>query len=87
MSKQAVKYTRQTKSEYMKKLQHIFRSSEFINLRFADNQVRKSGVGGEIYGIQIKQDYFSSSYGDTGLLDGDLKPVKARMATRNATPI
>lgn len=68
MGKQAVKYTRQTKSEYMKKLQHIFRSSEFINLRFADNQVRKSGVGGEIYGIQIKQDYFSSSYGDTGYL-------------------
>ena len=68
MSKQAVKYPRQTKSEYMKKLQHIFRSSEFINLRFADNQVRKSGVGGEIYGIQIKQDYFSSSYGDTGYL-------------------
>ncbi len=68
MSKQAVKYTRQTKSEYMKKLQHIFRSSEFVNLRFADNQVRKSGVGGEIYGIQIKQDYFSSSYGDTGYL-------------------
>ena len=68
MSAQAVKYTRQTKSEYMKKLKHIFRSSEYINLRFADNQVRKSGVGGEIYGIQIKQDYFSSSYGDTGYL-------------------
>lgn len=63
-----VKYTRQTKGEYMKKLEHIFASSEFINLRFADNQVRKSGVGGEIYGIQIKQDYFSSSYGDTGYL-------------------
>ena len=63
-----VKYTRQTKGEYMKKLEHIFAGSEFINLRFADNQVRKSGVGGEIYGIQIKQDYFSSSYGDTGYL-------------------
>lgn len=63
-----VKYTRQTKGEYMKKLEHIFGGSEFINLRFADNQIRKSGVGGEIYGIQIKQDYFSSSYGDTGYL-------------------
>ena len=63
-----VKYTRQTKGEYMKKLEHIFAGNEFINLRFADNQVRKSGVGGEIYGIQIKQDYFSSSYGDTGYL-------------------
>ena len=52
----------------MKKLQYIFKSNEFINIRFADNQIRKSGVGGEVYGIQIKQDYFSSSYGDTGYL-------------------
>lgn len=68
ISKEAVKYTRQTKSEFMKRLKHIFAGNEYINLRFADNQIRKSGVGGEIYGIQIKQDYFSSSYGDTGYL-------------------
>lgn len=68
LDRSVVKYTRQTKQEYMKKLQHIFKSNEFVNLRFADNQVRKSGVGGEVYGIQIKQDYFSSSYGDTGYL-------------------
>ena len=68
MDRHVVKYTKQTKQEYMKKLGYIFNSSEFINLRFADNQVRKSGVGGEVYGIQIKQDYFSSSYGDTGYL-------------------
>ena len=68
MSKEAIKYTRQTKAEYMKRIKHIFAGNEYINLRFADNQIRKSGVGGEIYGIQIKQDYFSSSYGDTGYL-------------------
>ena len=68
LDRNVVKYTRQTKGEYMKKLEHIFAGNEFINLRFADNQIRKSGVGGEIYGIQIKQDYFSSSYGDTGYL-------------------
>lgn len=68
LNKSVVKYTKQTKQEYMKKLEYIFKNSEFINLRFADNQVRKSGVGGEVYGIQIKQDYFSSSYGDTGYL-------------------
>ena len=28
----------------------------------------KSQVGGELYGIQIHQDYCSSSYGDTGYL-------------------
>ena len=44
-----------------------FKSNEFINLRFADSEIRKAG-NGEIYGIQIKQDYFSSNYGDTGYL-------------------
>ena len=68
LNKRLVRYTMQSKEEYIKKLNHIFKSNEFVNLRFADNQVRKSGVGGEIYGIQIKQDYFSSSYGDTGYL-------------------
>lgn len=68
INKQLVRYTKQSKEEYMKKLQYIFKSNEFINLRFANNQVRKSGIGGEIYGIQIKQDYFSTSYGDTGYL-------------------
>lgn len=68
LNKQLVRYTKQSKEEYMKKLEYIFNSNEFVNLRFADNQVRKSGGGGEVYGIQIKQGYFSSSYGDTGYL-------------------
>ena len=62
-----VKYTRQTKAQYLKNLQRTMLSNEFINIHFADNIVRKSS-GREYYGIQIKQDYFSSSYGDTGYL-------------------
>lgn len=68
MDRNMITYTKQTKQEYMRKLKHIFGSNEFVNIHFADNQVRKSGVGGEIYGIQIKQEYFSSNYGDTGYL-------------------
>ena len=64
---QHVKYTRQTKEQCMKNLKKCFSSNEFINIRFADNIVRKSKAP-NIYGIQIKQDYFSSSYGDTGYL-------------------
>ena len=64
---QHVKYTKQTKSQYLKKLQRTIQSNEFINIHFADNKIYKS-TGKEIYGIQIKQDYFSSSYGDTGYL-------------------
>ena len=48
-----------------------FQSNQFINIRFADNDVVKMGAGGETYGIQIKQDYYSSNYGDHGYLIPD----------------
>jgi hypothetical protein len=63
-----IKYNRQSKSEYLKKLKYSFDSKEFINIRFADNTVRRSGKGTDVYGIQIRQDYFSANYGDTGYL-------------------
>ena len=63
-----VKYTKQTKAQYMKSLEKCFRSNEYINLHFADNIVRRSNSNTDIYGIQIKQDYYSSTYGDTGYL-------------------
>ena len=63
-----VKYNRQTKNEYLRNLEHCFKGNEFINIRFANNDVIKAGMGGETYGIQIKQDYYSSTYGDTGYL-------------------
>ena len=63
-----VKYNRQTKNEYLRNLEHCFAGNEFINIRFANNDVVKAGKGGETYGIQIKQDYYSTTYGDTGYL-------------------
>lgn len=63
-----VKYTRQDKATYLKNLEKSFGSNEFINIRFTDNEVKKMGKGGETYGIQIHQDYYSSNYGDTGYL-------------------
>ena len=80
-----IKYTRQTKSEYMRKLKMCFQSNQFINIRFADNDVVKMGAGGETYGIQIKQDYYSTNYGDHGYLflmvdfnDPDNPSIKVR---------
>ena len=63
-----IKFNKQTKNEYLRNLQHCFAGNEFINIRFANNDVVKAGKGGETYGIQIKQDYYSSTYGDTGYL-------------------
>lgn len=74
-----VKYTRQTKAQYMKNLKRCFASNEYVNIHFADNIIRRSGSNPNIYGIQIKQDYYSSSYGDTGylFLMVDLKDTNA----------
>lgn len=60
--------TRYTKEQYLRNLERCFASNEFVNIHFANNDVIKAGKGGEIYGIQIKQDYYSTNYGDTGYL-------------------
>ena len=64
-----IKYNRYSKNEYMKHLERCFKSNEFVNIRFANNDIVKAGGSyGEVYGIQIRQDYYSTNYGDTGYL-------------------
>lgn len=63
-----IRYNRHTKDSYLKELKRSFAGKEYINLRFADNEVRKLGKGGEVYAIQISQEYYSSNYGDKGYL-------------------
>lgn len=60
--------TQYSKAQYLKQLATVFKSNEYVNIKFTDMNVKKAGVGGEIYGIQLKQDYFSTNYGDTGYL-------------------
>lgn len=62
-----VKRVQYSKDQYIKNLEACFRSNEFVNIRFANNDVRKA-KNGEEYGIQIKQDYYSTNYGDQGYL-------------------
>ena len=88
-----VKYTRQDKTTYLKNLEKSFGSNEFINIRFTDNEVKKMGKGGETYGIQIHQDYYSSNYGDTGYLflmvdlnEMDAPVIKVRTWQPNRDP-
>lgn len=59
--------TQYSKEQYLKHLEACFNSNEYINIRFANNDVRKA-KDGEEYGIQIKQDYYSTNYGDEGYL-------------------
>ena len=68
LDNEMVKHTRLSKLEYIKNLERSFKSNQFINIRFTDNDVKKMGVGADTYGIQIHQDYYSSTYSDTGYL-------------------
>ncbi len=68
LGQQDVEYIQLSKSEYMDRLGRIFQRNEFINLRFEDNQVRKTQKDEKIYGIQIAQHYYSSTYADKGYL-------------------
>ena len=64
----AVQRTRYSKEQYMVNLERCFRSNEWINVRFSRSEVQKAGSGGELYGVQIQQDWCSSSYGDRGYI-------------------
>jgi len=52
----------------MYRIRRVFKKNEFINIQFEDNIVKKRDNKSEIYGINIKQNYFSSTYADQGYL-------------------
>lgn len=78
-------YAQKSKAEYMRQLEKCFASNEFVNINFSSNDVLKAAYGGDTFGIQIKQDYYSEHYGDQGYLflfvdlnDADKPVIKIR---------
>ena len=65
-----VKYNRYSKDQYLNNLKQCFASQEFINIHFSNNDIVKANKegAGEVYGIQLEQDYYSATYGDHGYL-------------------
>ena len=63
-----VRYDTLSKGKYMEKLRGVFARNEFVNIRFLDTDFSQHKSGMELYGIQIKQEYLSSTYGDVGYL-------------------
>jgi len=65
---QMVVFSKKDKQSYIRDLRQAFESKEFINIGFEDSHIEKSAKGGNVYGIEIKQNYYSSNYGDQGYL-------------------
>lgn len=71
MEKKVVK-TKQSKEQFLANLKAAFNNKEFVNLQFVNNYIQPSRRsiqnGHAVYGIQIRQDYFSDNYKDQGYL-------------------
>lgn len=65
-----VEYVKLGKKDYVERMERVFRSNEFVNIQFDDNTVRRAtnDPSDKVYGIQIKQNYYSTSYSDKGYL-------------------
>ena len=63
-----VRYDTLSKEKYIDKLHSVFGKNEFVNIRFLDTDFTQHKSGLELYGIQVKQEYLSSTYGDVGYL-------------------
>jgi hypothetical protein len=63
-----VVYIKQTKQEYIQKLNSIFKMNKFINVKFEDIDVVQHPKYDDIYGVTLKQYWHTSHYSDEGYL-------------------
>ncbi|MBN2834701.1 MAG: nuclear transport factor 2 family protein [Candidatus Delongbacteria bacterium] len=68
MSSEKIIYTKQTKSEYLGKLDRIFKTNSYINIKFDEIEIQQSKKYPEIYGVTLKQYWNTSRYSDIGYL-------------------
>ena len=65
---ESVKYDTLSKAQYMRRLREHFQRKKYINLNFTDTDFERASNGKEFYGIRVRQEYFSDTYGDVGYL-------------------
>jgi hypothetical protein len=68
LPQQAVKYQKQTKKEYIDKLKRIFKSNDYINVKFEDIEIKQHKKYPSIYGVNMMQGWNTSRYSDVGYL-------------------
>lgn len=65
--RQVITENRYTKDQYLRNLRRCFDRNEFINIHFTQSDIQKLKMD-EHYGIQLGQEYNSSTYADKGFL-------------------
>ena len=62
----SVKYTKQSKQQYLTNLQRVFRNTRYINVEFDDVIIKGHGAKPNIYGVRVVQHWNASNYSDEG---------------------
>ncbi|MDR0866191.1 MAG: hypothetical protein LBO74_14850 [Candidatus Symbiothrix sp.] len=61
-------YKKYTKSEYIANLRKAFDKNEYVNVKFDDLKIDRHKKDHNIYGITVRQRWYSSTYNDEGWL-------------------
>ena len=76
LPKEEVELLRMDKNSYFERLSNVFKSQEYINIRFAETDFQRqmgsaddeNSEGEDIFGVRLLQEYQSTTYGDVGYL-------------------
>lgn len=69
LGRDIVTYRQYSKSQYLERLKRTCERNNFINIKFTNNDVMKmENEHGQVFSIQIGQEYNSSTYADKGYL-------------------
>ena len=76
LSEQEVELLRMDKNAYFDRLSRVFKSQEYINIRFTETDFKRQMFstdenntnGEDIFGVRLLQEYHSTTYGDVGYL-------------------
>ena len=63
-----ITYRKQTKQEYLTRLQSIFANNQYIKVTFDEIKVMRHPTNNDFYGVTLHQGYTSNNYHDDGYL-------------------
>ncbi|MDP8238176.1 MAG: hypothetical protein P9X24_03715 [Candidatus Hatepunaea meridiana] len=66
LSRDKIEFIRLSKQEYMTNLGRCFEKNAFVKVVFDSVEVTRHNGDPDLYGVTVKQNWYSSSYSDTG---------------------
>jgi len=65
---QKVEYVQQTKEQYLRGLEGVFRRAKYINVKFSEYKIVRHGSKPNYYGVTLVQDWATNTYKDQGIV-------------------